>query len=137
MDSTTQIHVLRLKPHEDLKACVQNWAKENQIKAAAIVTCVGSLEQVHLRYANQSTGSTSLGFFEILSLSGTVSDSSVHLHLSVADSDGVTKGGHLLDQNFIYTTAEIVIAELPDVEFHREMDATYGYTELKIQKRKV
>ena len=135
MKSFGQIHVLRLKPHEDLKSCVQVWARENQIKAAVVVTCVGSLEQVNLRFANQNAGTTTRGFFEILSLSGTLSETAVHLHLSVADKKGVTQGGHLLDKNYIYTTAEVAIAELTDLEFLREMDSTYGYKELKIQKR--
>lgn len=34
-----------------------------------------------------------------------------------------------------YTTAEIVLAELPGVEFSREPDSTYGYRELVPRKR--
>ena len=136
MQSNSKIHVIRLKPHEDLKKSVQLWAKENQIRAAVIVTCVGSLEQVHLRYANQPGGKASKGFFEILTLSGTLSASSVHLHLTIADDKGLVTGGHLLDENLIYTTAEIAIAELTDVAFLREEDLTYGYRELKIQGQK-
>lgn len=130
-----KIFVMRLKPHEDLKKSIQQFAVANKLKAAAIVTCVGSLEQYNLRFANQPNGVKGTGHFEILSLTGTFSDSAAHLHLSVADSTGKTIGGHLLDENLAYTTAEIVIVEMNDLEFKREVDSTYGYPELIIRKR--
>lgn len=129
------IFVLRVKPHEDLKKSIQHFAVNNHIKAAAIVTCVGSLEQYHLRFANQQTGTKAAGHFEILSLTGTFSDSSMHLHLALADSTGKAIGGHLLDENLIYTTAEIVLMEMIDLEFQREVDSTYGFPELKVNQK--
>ncbi|HEY5826037.1 MAG TPA: PPC domain-containing DNA-binding protein [Cyclobacteriaceae bacterium] len=134
--SSSRFFALRLKPHEDLKQQLIAFAKDEKLKAASIVSGVGSLEQFHLRFANQENGVLKKGHFEIVSLTGTFSDTSSHLHLSVSDSAGQTTGGHLLDQNLIYTTAEIVIVELTDLEFKREADATYGYQELSIQKRK-
>ena len=127
-------HVFRLLPLQDLKKSILEFAKANGIKAAGVITCVGSLEQINLRFANQKQGALKTGYYEILSLSGTISDRAAHLHLSVADSDGITTGGHLLDDNLIYTTAEILIMELPDLEFIREIDPSYGYAELKIKK---
>jgi predicted DNA-binding protein with PD1-like motif len=127
--------VFRLKPHEDLKKSIQQFASANKIKAGAIVTCVGSLEQYNLRFANQQNGSKASGHFEILSLTGTFSETSMHLHLSLGDSTGKTVGGHLLDENLVYTTAEIVIVEITDLEFQREVDSTYGYPELVIRKK--
>lgn len=134
--SSARFFSIRLKPHQDLKQELIAFAKEQKLKAAGIVTCVGSLEQYHLRFANQNVGTQQKGHFEIVSLTGTISDTSSHLHLSVSDSTGRTIGGHLLDENFIYTTAEIIITELSDLEFQREKDDTYGYQELSIQKRK-
>jgi predicted DNA-binding protein with PD1-like motif len=134
--SSVQFFTLRLKPHEDLKAQLISFAEKNDWKAACIVTCVGSLEQFHLRYANQEKGEIRKGHFEIISLTGTFSNTSSHLHISVSDTTGATIGGHLLDRNLIYTTAEIVIAEQTDLEFVREQDATYGYNELVIRSKK-
>ena len=130
------LYVLRLKPHADLKRSIDEFAKANAIKAGAIVTCVGSLEQYNLRFANQPDGSKATGHFEVLSLTGTFSDTALHLHLSVADSTGATTGGHLLDENLVYTTIELVIADLSDLEFTREVDTTYGYPELVVRKKK-
>jgi predicted DNA-binding protein with PD1-like motif len=70
---------------------------------------------------------------------GTFSDSSCHLHLSVSDNNGQTYGGHLLDGNLIYTTAEIVLIKLSDLEFSREIDPAYNFKELVVrvkQKKK-
>lgn len=111
------------------------FAKQHRLKAAFIATCVGSLEQINLRYANQPSNFQKNGHFEIVSLVGTFNESTSHLHLSVSDSTGSTIGGHVLEGNKIYTTAEIVIGELSDVEFARELDSTYGYQELKVKKR--
>jgi uncharacterized protein len=132
-----QFFVLRLKPHDDLKKSIQQFAKSHNMKAGAIVTCVGSVEQYHLRFANQAVGSKVNAHFEILSLTGTFSDSSMHLHLAVADSTGKSVGGHLLDETLVYTTAELVLVEMRDLEFQREVDSTYGYPELVIRKKEI
>jgi uncharacterized protein len=134
--SSARFYALRLKPHQDLKKELIDFAKSKNLKAACIVTCVGSLEQFNLRFANQNNGSLQTGHFEIVSMTGIFTDSSSHLHLSVSDSTGRTIGGHLLDQNLIYTTAEIVIAELSELEFDRIKDDTYGYQELNVRPRK-
>jgi|688.fasta_scaffold74346_3 predicted DNA-binding protein with PD1-like motif len=134
--STANFYTIRLKPHQDLKVELMKFAEAHKLKAAFVATCVGSLEQLNLRYANQSASIKQSGHFEILSLVGTFNDASSHFHLSVADSTGKTIGGHLLEANLIYTTAEIVIGELPEVEFGREVDSTYGYQELYVKPKK-
>lgn len=134
LESPSKVHVIRLKPHEDLKISLQKFAVENRIKAGVIVTCVGSLEQYNMRFANQKVGSSRKGHFEIVSLTGTLSESGAHLHISVSDPAGVTTGGHLLDGNLIFTTAEIAIAELTDLVFDRVLDPASGYPELTIRK---
>jgi uncharacterized protein len=134
--SSGTFHSFRLKPHQDLKVEILKFASAQQLKAAAIISCAGSLEQYNIRFANQPDGTLSKGFFEIVSLSGTFSGSSSHLHISVSDSKGQTTGGHLMHRNLIYTTAEIVVVELNDLEFVREKDPTYGYEELVVKTRK-
>lgn len=134
--SSTKVTAIRLTPHQDLKKALSDFAVKSKIKAGFVITCVGSLEQVNLRFANQETGKLMRGHFEILSLVGTFSDSSAHIHVSVADSTGQTWGGHLLNETLIYTTAELVLGELTEVEFERIVDSTYGYQELFIKQKK-
>lgn len=123
---------LRLRPGQDLRQQLAAVVQQRQLRAAAVLTCVGSLTQVTLRLANQEGPTVYRGHFEIVSLVGTLADSGSHLHLSVADSTGRTIGGHLLDGNLVYTTAELVLGVLDDVEFRRETDPTFGYRELAV-----
>jgi predicted DNA-binding protein with PD1-like motif len=130
--SSTKSYALRLKPGEDLKKNIELFLKENNIKAAGIVTCVGSLLVANIRFANQPNGKLMKGHFEIVSLTGVLSINGSHIHISIADEKGKTIGGHLLDGCLIYTTAELIITELSDLNFKRELDPTYGYKELAI-----
>ncbi len=133
--SSIKSFAFRLKPKADLKISIMEFARENSIRAGAIVTCVGSLEQIHIRFANQKTGELRKGHFEIVSLTGTFSDSSCHLHIAIADEKGQTLGGHLMEDNLVYTTAEMVVADLTLLEFTRAVDETYGYLELIVRER--
>jgi uncharacterized protein len=131
-----KIHALRLKPNQDLKQEIEAFVKKENIEAGWIMTCVGSLTQANLRYANQPEGTKSNGHFEIVSLVGTVSVNGSHIHLSMSDSLGITTGGHLLDENLIYTTAEIVIGESKNHIFTREKDGSTPWEELQIKTKK-
>lgn len=136
MEGQLQVHVFRLTPHQDLKRGVMEYAKTNSISAGIVLTCVGSLEEFHIRFANEKVGEMQRGFFEIVSLTGTFSASSSHLHISVSDSKGNTIGGHLLDGNHVYTTAEVAIGVLPALAFERQLDPTYGFKELVVKVAK-
>jgi predicted DNA-binding protein with PD1-like motif len=127
-------YVTRLTPGQDLKKSLRELAATHKLDAAVVVTCVGSLVQYNLRFADQQMGETGNGYFEIVSLSGTLSQSSAHLHLCIADSKGICIGGHLLDNNLVYTTAEIVIAQLPGLSFDRIRDEASGYNELNVKR---
>ncbi|HPH90606.1 MAG TPA: DNA-binding protein [Ferruginibacter sp.] len=133
MTSSTA-HAFRLKPGQDLKKEILQYVTEKQIKAGWIGTCVGSLTQYNIRYANQPEGNTGSGHFEIVSLTGTVSINGSHIHISVSDSTGKTIGGHLLDGNIVYTTAEIVIQSSDDFIFKREKDGSTEWEELKVEE---
>ncbi|MBC8083274.1 MAG: DNA-binding protein [Hymenobacter sp.] len=131
--SPLKTYALRLRPGDDLRQQLVAFTTAHHIKAGAVLTCVGSLTVATLRLANQDGPTEYRGHFEILSLVGTLSTNGSHLHLAVADSTGRTIGGHLLDGCRVYTTAEIVLGELPALEFRRETDATFGYQELVVR----
>lgn len=132
LSSPLRAYALRLRPGQDLKQELTAFVVKSGLRAGAVLTCVGSLTDVSLRLANQENATTYHGHFEIVSLVGTLSPAGSHLHLAVADSTGRTIGGHLMDGCRIYTTAELVLAELPALEFRRETDATFGYLELAV-----
>jgi hypothetical protein len=134
-NNMTKTHAFRLKPGADLKKSIQAFVEEQDIKAGWISCGVGSLTQYNIRFANQPSGAKSGGHFEIVSLTGTVSINGSHIHISVSDSSGNTIGGHLLDDNMIYTTAEIVIGESDDLVFTREKDGSTEWEELQVKKK--
>ena len=127
-------HALRLKPGEDIKQSLQEFVRKNSIKAGWIATCVGSLTTYNIRFANQQEGAKNNGYFEIVSLVGTLSVNGSHIHISLADGAGKTIGGHLLDGCMVYTTAEIVLQEANELQFTREMDGSTPWEELQIIK---
>jgi predicted DNA-binding protein with PD1-like motif len=131
---SSEFHFLKLAPGEDLKLSLAKFCLAHNLSAAAIVSCVGSLRQLHLRLASGKDFLKLPKLFEIVSLVGTLSIHGIHLHLSVADTSGAVIGGHLMDENLIHTTAEIVIAEFDDVHFERKFDEMTGYKELAIVK---
>lgn len=127
-------YALRLKPGDDLKEGIRQFVDANNIRVGWIVTCIGSLTQYHLRFANQENGMEGAGYFEIVSLAGTLSIHGSHLHLSISDGDGHTIGGHLLSGCKVYTTAEIILTATDQYIFTREDDGTTGWKELKIDE---
>jgi predicted DNA-binding protein with PD1-like motif len=127
-----KVLAMRLHPGQDLLSEIIKFCQDNDFKAAFIITCVGSLTQAGLRLANQPGTTFYKGFFEIVSLTGTISPDGAHLHLSISDSNGKTFGGHLMPGSRIYTTAEIILGELAGIRFTRPLDAVTGYDELVI-----
>jgi predicted DNA-binding protein with PD1-like motif len=127
-------YCLRLHPNVDLKPCLKAFAKTHQLQAGIILTAIGSLHQATLRFANQPETTHLTGPFEIISLAGTVSCHGLHIHGAIADATGSMYGGHLMDGCLIRTTAEIAIADLPNLEFHRELDDQTGYAELSVKQ---
>lgn len=125
-------HAFRLLPGQDLKASLEQYVRDRQIKAGVILSGVGSLQRATLRLADESL-KTFEQKFEIVSLTGTLSQDGCHLHISLADSQGQVVGGHLKGGCLIYTTAEMVIGEISDVTFKRRPDQDTGFNELVVE----
>ena len=129
-------YAFRLKPGEDLKEGIEKVVKERKIIAGWVATCVGSLTDYTIRFANQPDDSKGSGHFEIVSLVGTVSVNGSHLHISISDSTGKTIGGHLMTDCKIYTTGEIVLQATDKYEFTREKDGSTPWEELQVKEKK-
>lgn len=134
MNTSDKTYAFRLKPGQDLKLSIDSFVQAHHLEAAWIQTTVGSLTDYHIRFANQPNGSKETGHFEIVSLVGTLSINGSHIHISVSDSTGKTIGGHLLEGNKIYTTAEIVIGSSNQFQFKREEDGTTPWKELQVKE---
>ena len=132
-------HAFRLPPGADLKAEIDRFSRENALRAACILTCVGSLSHARLRMPGAVGDAEVFRAFvepmEIVSLTGTLGADGLHLHLSLSRADGACIGGHLVGGCIVNTTAEVVIGELADIEFCRLLDPATGYAELCVLPR--
>ena len=88
--------------------------------------------QAQLRYAGQPQAAALHGDLEILTLAGSLAPDGAHLHMSVSDARGQVFGGHVCPGCVVRTTAELLLALLPERRFAREHDPLTGYPELKI-----
>lgn len=129
----TRAFALRLKPGDDLRRTLEEFAARRQLRAAYVATCAGSLKVAAIRFADQKEATTLTGPFEIVSVTGTLSPDGPHLHISVSDTAGRTIGGHLAEGSLVYTTAEVVIVELTGARFRREVDPVTTYKELVVE----
>lgn len=133
-----KIFTLRLKPSQDIRKELLNFAIKNNLEASSVITCVGSLNTVILRMAGALPEKQDIrilkGKYEIVSLVGTLNNFDCHLHIAVSDKSGAVIGGHLKEGSLVDSTAEIVIAENEDENYIRKLDKQTGFLELKISK---
>lgn len=124
---------VRLHPKQDLCIALESMLSEDNIGAAFVLQGIGSLSAARIRFAGMRDATELRGDLEILTLSGSLSLDGVHLHITVADAQGGVVGGHVAQGCVIRTTAEILLALLPDYYFSREPDAESGWNELVIR----
>lgn len=123
---------LRLMPGQDLRLAIE--AALGSHTAAFVLQGIGSLSVAQLRYAGVEALTTLRGDLEILTIAGSIAPDGAHLHMSVSDAQGRVFGGHVAQGCIVRTTAEILLAVLPDHAFSRELDvAGSGYKELVIR----
>lgn len=125
-------HCFRLTQGSDLKKEIEEYTIKNKI-SGVILCSVGCLSKLTIRLADGKNILEKEGNFEIVSVTGTLSEDGVHIHISVSDELGNTLGGHLKDGCIVNTTAEIVIKVFDEIKLNREYDNNTGYCELIIK----
>ena len=128
---------IRLTPGQDLRTALEVAVRSQNCRAAFVLAGIGSLSAASLRFAGADQPEHLVGDMEILSLSGTVAfdgaKSSSHLHMALSTSTGQVLGGHVAAGCVVRTTAEVLLALLPQWAFAREPDAVTGYAELVVR----
>lgn len=127
---------IRLTRGSDLKRSIAELAIEKNIDTGIILSAVGCLKAVHLRLAGAKDTLVAYEDYEILSLQGTISKGKLHLHISLADREGVAIGGHLLDGCIVNTTCELIIGILEGYRSERTYDKNTGYDEIVFEEIK-
>ncbi len=130
---------IRLNPGQDLRTALEAVIRSQDCRAAFVLSGIGSLSTAGLRFAGVEQPERLTGDMEIRSLSGTVAfdgaKSSSHLHMALSTSTGQVLGGHVAAGCIVRTTAEVLLALMPEWEFARERDAVTGYDELVVRAR--
>jgi predicted DNA-binding protein with PD1-like motif len=131
---------IRLTPGQDLRAALEAAVHAQGMQAAFVLSGIGSLVDARLRLAGAEQVLPVPGESEILSLSGTVAVGAdgvgqSHLHMAVSTHRGEVLGGHVVPGNRVRTTAEVLLALLPEWAFTREADAVTGFAELVVRPR--
>ena len=124
---------VRLRPQQDLRGALEAVLAEQGVEAGFVLQAIGSLSVARIRFAGVDEITELRGDLEILTLAGSLSPDGAHLHISVSDADGRVVGGHVAPGCIVRTTAEILVALLPDHDFSREPDAESGWDELMIR----
>ena len=123
---------IRLLPGQDIRRALEAALAERGLTAGFVIAGIGSLSRTPLRMAGRPDPTELTGDQELLTLSGSVSPVGSHLHATVSNADGEVSGGHLAYGSVVRTTAEVLLALLPEWSFSRAHDPGTGYDELKI-----
>lgn len=130
---------IRLTPGQDLRAALEAAVLGQNCRAAFVLSGIGSLSMAGIRLAGAEQPTRLTESVEILTLSGTVAAGgdkiSSHLHMAISTTTGQVMGGHVAPGCIVRTTAEVLLALLPDWQFTREPDVHTGYDELVIRAR--
>jgi predicted DNA-binding protein with PD1-like motif len=129
-----QTLVLRIPAGADLRAALAELPARHRVGAAFVLQGIGSLAVAAIRFAGQAECAELRGDMEILTLGGSLAPSGPHLHITVADAGGQVTGGHLGPGSIVRTTAEVLVALLPDLRFSREIDPATGFKELVVRQ---
>lgn len=126
----------RLRRGSDLRQCAEEKCREMNINTAVVLSGVGSLYQAKIRLAKATDYLKKTEDYEIVSLTGTVSNGKAHIHISLADEKGNCIGGHLERGCLVNTTCELVLGILEEYETKREFDPESGYDEIVFKRIK-
>ena len=126
---------LRLRPGADLRRALEAALAQQGCEAGFVVSGIGSLGPARLRLAGADEALELDGALELLTLCGSLAVNGSHLHASLSDAQGRVLGGHLGYGCRVRTTAEVLLALLPEWHFTRAPDPATGYDELAPRRR--
>ena len=124
----------RLTKGDDLRLSIEEYCAHYNIDTAVVLSAVGCLFSVSLRLADAEKFLHIDKDYEIVSLTGTISRSEAHLHISLSDDEGKCIGGHLIEGCLVNTTCEVVLGILEDYKSIRKYDEYTGYDEICFQE---
>lgn len=129
--------MLRLDQGQDLFATLGDFARQHQIRAAAVVSGIGMLRDATIGYWNGSeyVRKDLAEPHELVGLHGSIAEAdgpSVHLHAALAAPSHQLEGGHLM-RGTVWVLNEILIENFPGRVFGRPIDETLGLRKLDLE----
>ena len=125
----------RLPPGTDLRRELERIVAASAEQSAFVLSGIGSLSHAGLRFAGADVPTLLAEPLEIVSLAGSIAAQGAHLHASISTASGHVLGGHLGYGCIVRTTAEVLVALLPEWTLAREHDPVSGYDELTVSRR--
>ena len=130
-----KIHVFRVKPKQELLGSIASYCREHGIKSGVVIGIIGSVEKAEINYLMELPGKYEgvdyTGPLEIVCAQGSVAVKNdeliVHIHIQLSEQKAC-HGGHLAEAA-VFSTAEVVIAEL-DYQLKHYADSYTGLNEL-------
>ena len=102
---------LKLAPGSDLRLSLEDLARREGIHGF-VLGVVGNLTRAAFQCPGQSEPTVLEGDLEVITLNGTLSPDSVHLHLSLSDGACQVWGGHLEPGTIVQKGADVLIGVL-------------------------
>ncbi len=135
-----RVLAIRMAPGDDLFGTTLKICKEKDVKAGVILSVAASLQKAVLRNVWQFPDPFPIndecriftpinGPLELLQMSGNITQTEAgepylhaHVTISMGRPEATCFGGHLVEGCTIFSTCEMVLAELSDISFMRLMD---------------
>ena len=102
---------LKLAPGSDLRLSLEDLARREGIHGF-VIGVVGNLTRAAFQCPGQSEPTVLEGDLEVITLNGTLSPDSVHLHLSLSDGACQVWGGHLEPGTIVQKGADVLVGVL-------------------------
>ncbi|MDA1001040.1 MAG: DNA-binding protein [bacterium] len=135
-----RVLAIRMAPGDDLFGTTLKICKEKGVKAGVIVSAAASLQKAVLRNVWQFPDPFPIndecriftplnGPLELLQMSGNITQTEkgepylhAHVTISLGRPEATCFGGHLVEGCTIFSTCELIVAELEDVALMRLLD---------------
>jgi len=133
--------MLRLDEGEDLFTALGDFARSQEIRAAAVVSGIGMLKEVTIGYWNGSeyVRKELTEPHELVGLHGSIAEAdgpSIHLHAALAAPSHQLVGGHLM-RGTVCVLNELLIETFPGRTFGRPIDETLGLRKLDLEPTRI
>ncbi len=135
------VYAVRLEAGEDIIDGITKLCEQCSIRHGAIVSGIGSLSKASFcdpapfpeKPGGYGYGEPIVleGGIELISLSGVICEDdnnnvSLHIHGAFADGEGKSYAGHLVKENYVLITVELIIEEFENIYMARKLDEERG-----------